>query len=134
MRSNIALRSKQSEKSLKQGSFPSSGFEDPMARFNSKERVPVGTRISEHIPLSERIDTLDFASEKRKVQWKSTDEGLAHINGGKNRIFRSQDCSLKKVTRNDTHLALDSNGTNLLNSAKELEISEEYLSMRDYIP
>lgn len=103
----------------------SSGFEDFMKKLNSKKQDPVDTRIAENLPQRERKNTVDFTSEKRRTQWKSTDEGLAHVSRGNSRLFRSQESALTKMARN---------GTNLQSATEELQVSEEYQSMRDYMP
>jgi hypothetical protein len=123
IQSHIAERAKRSEKSHKHESFQSSGFKDFMTKFNSKKHVPVETRISENIPQRERINTVDFTSEKRRAQWKSTDDGLAHVSEGNNRLFTQESTSTKMAK----------NGKNLQSATEELQISEEYQSMRDYI-
>jgi hypothetical protein len=123
--SNTAERSKRSEKGHTHESFMSSGFEDFMTKLNSKKHDPVDTKISENIPQHERMNTVDFTSEKRRAQWKSTDEGLAHVSRGNSRLYRSQENALTKMAKN---------GTNFQSATEELQISEEYQSMRDYMP
>jgi hypothetical protein len=119
------------EKIHKQESFPSSGIEDFSTKINRTEHRPEGARISEKMLQRERIKTVSFTSEKRRAQWKSTDEGLPHVSGGKNRMSASQDSTLTKMATHGTHLVLDSDTTNLLNPAERLEISEEYKAMRN---
>lgn len=132
MRSDVATRSKQSEKIQKHESFRTSKFEHSKSNFNSKKIVPSVTSIAGKVPQRRGIHTVNFNSGQLKKQCNSTDTGLAHVDGRKTRLFKTRDSTLTKKA-NETHLTLERSGTNLLNAAEELDISEEYLSMRDYI-